>query len=389
MTVSLKPASQASHQALSTGLVKALINCCLLPNSHGAPNMTTRAYAARSADSGLSPLSISRRSPRADDVVIEIDFCGICHTDLHFVYNDWGRTEYPVVPGHEIIGRVISVGDQVRRFAPGDRVGVGCLVDSCRTCQACNDGLEQYCLNGGTFTYNGVDRHDGSRTYGGYSERIVVSERFVLSVPDALDPAAAAPLLCAGITTYSPLRHFGIGAGQRVGVVGMGGLGHMGVKFARALGAQVTLFTRSQGKAEEARRQGAHEVIVSTDAAQMKAAAGRFDLLLDTVPVQHDLNPYLATLRHDGVHVLVGMPEPVDPPLDAGALIFARRSLAGSLIGGLPQTQECLDFCAEHGIACDIELIGIDELNSAYERMQRGEVRYRFVIDLATLKTPG
>ncbi|MFW5927443.1 MAG: NAD(P)-dependent alcohol dehydrogenase [Wenzhouxiangella sp.] len=349
--------------------------------------MTTKAYAARSEDSGLAPFSIERRELRPDDVAIEIDYCGICHTDIHFAHNDWGMTDYPVVPGHEIIGHVTAVGDDVERFRVGERVGVGCLVDSCRQCEACNEGLEQYCQGGNVLTYNGIDLHDGSKTYGGYSEHIVVSERFVLNVPDALDPAAAAPLLCAGITTYSPLRYFGVGSGHRVGVIGMGGLGHMGVKLARALGAEVTVFTRSANKAAEAERQGADHVIVSTDEAQMAEAAGRFDFLLDTVPVAHDLNPYIATLRHDGVHILVGMPEPVDPPLDAGPLIFGRRSLAGSLIGGLPETQECLDFCAEHGIACDIEMLDIADLNEAYERMQRGDVRYRFVIDMDTLRS--
>ncbi len=348
--------------------------------------MTTRAYGAESQTSGVAPMNIERRRLRPDDVSIDIEYCGICHTDIHFVQNDWGMTDYPVVPGHEIVGRVTAVGDEVKGFKVGDRVGVGCLVDSCRQCEACEEGLEQYCTGGNVLTYNGQDRHDGSKTYGGYSEGIVVSDRFVVRIPDALDPAAAAPLLCAGITTYSPLRYFSVGAGHRVGVIGMGGLGHMGVKLARALGAEVTLFTRSADKAGEAKHQGAHHVIVSTDEAQMEAAAGRFDFLLDTVPVAHDLNPYIATLKHDGVHMLVGMPEPVDPPLDAGALIFGRRSLAGSLIGGLPETQECLDFCAEHGIECDIEMLDIKDINKAYERMKRGDVRYRFVIDMASLK---
>jgi uncharacterized zinc-type alcohol dehydrogenase-like protein len=346
-----------------------------------------RAYAAASKTSGVAPFSIDRRQPRADDVVIEIDYCGICHTDIHFVHNDWGNTVYPVVPGHEIIGHVTAVGDAVKDFKPGDRVGVGCLVDSCRTCGSCEDGLEQYCENGLTVTYNGTDRHDGTPTYGGYSERIVVSDRFVLRIPDELDPAAAAPLLCAGITTYSPLKHFGVGRGHRVGVVGMGGLGHMGVKFARALGADVTLFTRSESKVAEAKEHGAHDVVISTDPAQMSAAAGRFDFILDTVPVAHDLNPYLAALKRDGTLIMVGMPEPIEPPVDGGALIFGRRRLAGSLIGGLPETQEMLDFCAGHGILCDIEMLDIHDINQAYERMQRGDVRYRFVIDMATLKT--
>lgn len=349
--------------------------------------MSTQAYAAHSDTSGLAPFAIDRREPRPDDVVIDIAYCGICHTDVHFVENDWGMTVYPVVPGHEIVGHVTSVGSAVTKFKVGDRVGVGCLVDSCRECEPCQHGLEQYCTGGNVLTYNGEDRHDGSITYGGYSEKIVVSDRFVVKVPDALDLAAAAPLLCAGITTYSPLRHFGLKPGHKIGVIGMGGLGHMGIKLARAMGAEVTLFTRSADKAAEGERQGAHHVIVSSDEAQMEAAAGSFDFLLDTVPVAHDLNPYIATLKHDGVHILVGMPEPLDPPVDGGALIFGRRSVAGSLIGGLPETQECLDFCAEHGIACDIEMLDMAGVNEAYERLKRGDVRYRFVIDMASLKS--
>lgn len=345
-----------------------------------------RAYGAQSPSSGLAPLSIERRQPRPDDVEIEILYCGICHTDLHFVHNDWGMTEYPIVPGHEIIGRVTSVGNEVTTVSVGDTVGVGCMVDSCRTCSACEDGLEQYCRNGMVVTYNGRDRHDGSLTFGGYSDSIVVSEHFVVRVPEKLDPAAAAPLLCAGITTYSPLRHYGVEAGHKVGVVGMGGLGHMGIKFARALGAEVTVFTRSQSKAEEARRQGAHQVVVSTDDEQMSAMQGQLDFVLDTVPVQHDLNPYIATLTYDGIHIMVGLLEPVEPPLNGGALVLERKVLAGSLIGGMPETQEVLDFCAEHDITCDIEMLDIRNINQAYERVAQGDVKYRFVIDMATLK---
>jgi len=344
------------------------------------------AYAAQSPTSALAPFTIERREPRPDDVVIKIDYCGICHTDIHFAHNDWGMTLYPVVPGHEIVGTVTAVGADVDRFKPGDRVGVGCLVDSCRACASCEDGLEQYCENGWVATYNGEDRHDGMRTYGGYSERIVVSDRFVLRMPEGLDPAAAAPLLCAGITTYSPLRFFGVSPGDRVGVVGMGGLGHMGVKFARALGAEVTIFTRSESKVVEAKQQGAHHVVISTDAAQMEAVAGKFDYILDTVPVAHDVNPYLAALGRDGTLIMVGMPEPISPPADGGALIFGRKKIAGSLIGGLPETQEMLDFCAEHGIVCDIEMLDMRKINEAYERMQRGDVKYRFVIDMETLR---
>ncbi|MDX1587325.1 MAG: NAD(P)-dependent alcohol dehydrogenase [Oleiphilaceae bacterium] len=345
-----------------------------------------KAYGAESPQSGVAPLSIQRRELRQDDVAIEIDYCGVCHTDIHFANNDWGVTVYPVVPGHEIIGRVTAVGDQVTRFKAGDAVGVGCMVDSCRTCSSCEAGLEQYCAEGMTGTYNGEDRHDGSITYGGYSERIVVSDRFVVNLPEKLDPASAAPLLCAGITTYSPLRHYGVKAGHKVAVVGMGGLGHMGVKFAKALGAEVTLFTRSESKVAEAKKQGADHVIISTDRAMMKAARERFDFVLDTVPVQHDLNPYLSCLKLDGTHIIVGLLEPVEPALQAGTLVSKRRVLTGSLIGGMPETQEVLDFCAEHGITCDVEMLDIKNINEAYERMHKGDVKYRFVIDMKSLR---
>jgi uncharacterized zinc-type alcohol dehydrogenase-like protein len=345
-----------------------------------------KAYAAQSPDSGVHPHPVERRAPRPDDVVIDIDYCGVCHSDLHTAYNDWGITTYPIVPGHEIVGTVRAVGPAVTGFKPGDRVGVGCLVDSCRQCGSCEDGLEQYCEQGWVGTYNGVDRHDGMPTYGGYSEQIVVSERFVLRMPEGLDPAAAAPLLCAGITTWSPLKHFDVGPGHRIGVVGMGGLGHMGVKFARALGAEVTVFTRSADKVEEAKQQGAHHVIVSTDDAQMEAAAASFDFILDTVPVPHDLNPYINALKRDGTLIIVGLLGPVEPVLHTFPVVLGRRRIAGSLIGGLPETQEMLDFCAEHGITCDIEMLDIRNINAAYDRMQRSDVRYRFVIDMATLK---
>lgn len=345
-----------------------------------------RAYAAQSATSGVAPMPIQRRELRPDDVAIEIEYCGICHSDLHFVENDWGMTEYPVVPGHEIVGRVTGVGAEVTEFAPGDQVGVGCMVDSCRSCAACDEGLEQYCEQGSTFTYNGEDRVDGSRTYGGYSERMVVSERFVLRIPDGLDAAAAAPLLCAGITVYSPLRHFGVTAGTKIGVVGMGGLGHMGVKFARALGAEVILFTRSANKVDEAKSYGAHQVVISTDEEQMAAQMGQLDFVLDTVPVPHDVNPYLACVKRDGTVILVGVLEPIEPPVAGGALIFARKRLVGSLIGGIPETQEMLDFCAEHDISCDIEMLDIRNINTAYERMKRSDVKYRFVIDMETIR---
>jgi len=344
-----------------------------------------RGYAAQSATTPLVPHSFERRNARPDDVVVDILYCGVCHSDIHTARNEWGNSKYPVVPGHEIIGRVASVGSEVTAFKAGDMVGVGCMVDSCQHCDACAQGLEQYCKEGPTFTYNSKDRHDGLPTYGGYSERIVVSDKFVLRIPDGLDAKAAAPLLCAGITTWSPLRHWKIGKGHKVAVVGLGGLGHMGLKFAKAMGAEVTLFTRSPGKEAEARRLGADHVVLSTDPKQMQAAAGSFDFILDTVPHQHDLNPYLATLKLNGVHVLVGLVEPIEPPTHAGQLIFGRRSLAGSLIGGIAETQEMLDFCAQHGISADVEMIHIQDINEAYARMLKSDVRYRFVIDLASL----
>ena len=346
----------------------------------------TKAYAAQSENSKLAPHAIERRELRNDDVAIDITYCGVCHTDIHYAENDWGGTIYPVVPGHEIIGKVTAVGDNVKDFNVGDTVGVGCMVDSCRECSSCEKGLEQYCLNGMVPTYNGEDLHDKSITYGGYSEKIVVSDRFVVRVSEKLDPAKAAPLLCAGITTYSPLRHFGVQKGHKVGVIGMGGLGHMGVKFAKAMGAEVTIFTRSESKVSEAKKQGADHVIISTDDKQMEAAAETFDFLLDTVPVQHDLNPYINCLKVDGTHILVGLLEPVDPALQAGALVMKRRVLAGSLIGGIPETQEMLDFCAEHSIHCDIEMMDIQNINDAFVRMKKGDVKYRFVIDMDSLK---
>ena len=343
-------------------------------------------YAAQNAKAPLAPMQFNRRAPRPDDVSIEVLYCGVCHSDIHQARNDWGFATYPLMPGHEIIGKVTAVGDKVTKHKVGDLVGVGCMVDSCRTCSACQEDLEQYCLEGMTQTYASPDRIDGTLTMGGYSDKMVVSEHFVLSIPKNLDPASAAPLLCAGITTYSPLVHYGVEPGDKVGILGMGGLGHMGIKFAKALGAEVTLFTRSQAKAEEAYRQGVDHVIVSTDAEQMKAAAGHFDFLLDTIPVPHDLNPYLETLTFDGVHILVGLIEPVEPALNAFNLVFKRRVLAGSLIGGIAETQEMLDFSAEHGITCDIEMLDIKNINEAFERVVKGDVKYRFVIDMKTLK---
>ncbi len=347
---------------------------------------TTRAYAAQSQGATPSPWTYEPRQPRPDDVSIEILYCGVCHTDIHFVENDWGMTEYPVVPGHEIIGRVTAVGDEVTNFKPGDMVGVGCLVDSCRECASCTQGLEQYCTGGAVFTYNGVDRHDGKITYGGYSERLLVSERFVVRLPEGMDPASAAPILCAGITTYSPWRYVGLNPGEKVGVVGMGGLGHMGIKYAKAFGAEVTLFTRSTGKVEEGKRNGADHVVISTDEGQMEQAAGSLKYIMDTVPVEHDLNPYLSCLDVNSTYILVGQLTPLTPPVEAMPLVLGRRSILGSCIGGLPETQEVLDFSAEHGITCDVEMLDIRNIGEAYERMKRGDVRYRFVIDMATLK---
>lgn len=347
---------------------------------------TVNAYAAQSEESPLAPYEIERRALRPDDVAIDIDYCGVCHTDIHFAENDWGMTEFPVVPGHEIIGRVTAVGEKVSTHKVGDLVGVGCMVDSCRGCSACESGLEQLCKEGFVATYNGEDRHDRSTTFGGYSDHIVVSDRFVVKVPAKLDPASASPLLCAGITTYSPLKHYGVKPGDKVGVIGMGGLGHMGVKFAKALGAEVTIFTRSESKVAEAKKQGADHVIVSTDEKQMEAATETFDFLLDTVPVQHDLNPYINCLTFDGVHIIVGLLDPVEPALQAGGLVMRRRVLAGSLIGGMPETQEVLDFCAEHDITCDVEMIDMQDINTAYQRMKQGDVKYRFVIDMKSLK---
>lgn len=348
--------------------------------------MNVVGYAAHSSTDALVPYHFERREPRADDVVIEILYCGVCHSDLHQARDDWGGSIYPMVPGHEIVGRVLATGPEVSRFQPGDRVAVGCMVDSCRHCAPCEEGLEQYCEEGATFTYNGVDRHDHTPTQGGYSEKIVVSDRFVLTVPDGLDLAAAAPLLCAGITTWSPLRHWEVGPGTRLAVVGLGGLGHMALKLGKALGADVTLFTRSPGKEEDALRLGAHRVVLSTDADQMAAVNGQFDVILDTVPCAHDLNPYLPTLSLDGTLVLVGYLGGLEPALGTVPLILGRKSVAGSLIGGIPETQEMLDFCGEHGITSDIEMIDIQDINGAYERMLKSDVKYRFVIDLASLR---
>lgn len=346
---------------------------------------SAKAYAAHDATSPLGPFSLQRRDPQPGDVHIEILYCGVCHSDLHTARNEWGGTVYPCVPGHEIVGRVLRVGSGVQKFKPGDLAAVGCLVDSCRTCASCREGLEQYCEKGFILTYNGPDKHSGGVTYGGYSDSIVVDEAFVLRVPTNLDLAAAAPLLCAGITTYSPLRHWKVGKGQKVGVVGLGGLGHMAVKFANAFGAHVVMITTSPGKAADARRLGAHEVIISKDPEQMKRHHNSFDFILDSVSAQHDVGAYLELLKRDATMVVVGVPEkPL--PLGMFPLVLGRRRVAGSLIGGLAETQEMLDFCGERGIACDIELIPIGRINEAYERMLKSDVKYRFVIDMASLK---
>jgi alcohol dehydrogenase (NADP+) len=346
----------------------------------------TYGYAASNATTPLAPFEFQRRDLREHDVRIDVQFCGVCHSDLHQARNEWRNTMYPVVPGHEIVGRVAEVGPGVKRFKVGQLVGVGCLVDSCRTCASCAEGLEQYCENGFVGTYNGVDRVSGETTYGGYSTQLVTDEAFVLNVPENLDPAAAAPLLCAGITTYSPLRTWGAGPGKKVGVVGLGGLGHMGVKIAHAMGAHVVLFTTSPSKIEDGKRLGADEVVISKDPEQMQAHANSFDLIVNTVAAQHDLNPFIELLRRDGTMVLVGAPEHDHPSPQVFNLIFKRRRLAGSLIGGIAETQEMLDFCGEHGITSDIEMIAMQDINAAYERMLKSDVKYRFVIDLDTLR---
>ena len=346
--------------------------------------MNTKAYGTPSATAPLAPMDIRRRDLLPEDVQIDILFCGVCHSDLHTARNEWAGTVYPCVPGHEIIGRVVATGERAKRFQRGDIVGVGCIVDSCRKCASCRIGLEQYCENVFTGTYNSEDRHIGHVTLGGYSKTIVVTEHFVLRIPDQRNLAAVAPLLCAGITTYSPLKHWKVSAGQKVGIVGLGGLGHMGLKLAHAFGAHTCLFTTSPGKAEDAKRLGADEVIISKDANQMAKHVNSFDFILDTVSAQHDLNAYLNLLRRDGTMVLVGAPEqPL--PIAAFSVIPNRRSFAGSMIGGIPETQEMLDFCAQHNLAADVEIIPIQQINEAYERMLKSDVKYRFSIDMASL----
>jgi uncharacterized zinc-type alcohol dehydrogenase-like protein len=344
------------------------------------------AYAAQSATTALAPFSIERREPGPEDVQIDILYCGVCHSDLHTARNEWKNTLYPTVPGHEIVGRVTAVGAKVSKFKLGDLAGVGCMVDSCQHCASCGEGLEQYCESGFTGTYNGPV-FGGENTFGGYSSRIVVKQKFVLKIkPPEKDLAAVAPLLCAGITTYSPLRQWGVDKGQKVGVVGLGGLGHMAVKIASAMGAHVVLFTTSPSKVEDAKRMGAAEVVISKDPVAMAAHQNSFDFILNTVAAQHDLDPFIALLKRDCTMTLVGAPEHAHPAPNVFGLIFKRRRLGGSLIGGIRETQEMLDFCAEHGIVSDIEMTAMQDINTAYERMLKSDVKYRFVIDMATLK---
>jgi uncharacterized zinc-type alcohol dehydrogenase-like protein len=346
---------------------------------------TSKAYAAQGTAGPLAPFTIQRRDPRPQDIQIQILYCGVCHSDLHQARNEWHNTTYPCVPGHEIVGRVAKAGSQVKKFKEGDVAAVGCMVDSCRICPSCQAGQEQYCENILVLTYNSEDKHLGGVTYGGYSQSIVVDEAFALCVSDKLNLAAAAPLLCAGITTYSPLRHWKVGKGQKIGIVGLGGLGHMAVKFANAFGGRVVLFTTSPNKATDALRLGAKEVVISKNEHEMKKHLNSFDLILDAVSAEHDINAYLRLLKRDGTLTLVGAPEkPL--PISAFDLLFRRRQFAGSIIGGIRETQEMLDFCAEHGISSDIELIRIQQINEAYERMLKSDVKYRFVIDMASLK---
>lgn len=347
---------------------------------------TIKAYGATASTEELKPLDIQRRAVGAADVKIDITYCGVCHSDIHTVRNDWKGSTYPVIPGHEIIGRVTEVGANVSHYKVGDLVGVGCLVDSCQTCNSCEQDLEQFCEKGATFTYNSSDKHsDGKQTYGGYSTAVVVDEKFVLRIPENLDEAATAPLLCAGVTTWSPLAHWKVKKGDKVGVIGLGGLGHMGVKFANALGAHVVMITTSPEKGKDAKRLGAHEVLVSKDQGEMKKHQGSFDFILNTIPVGHEMDPYLGLLKIDATMVLVGAVEPLKP-FNGGSIIMGRKRIAGSLIGGIKETQEMLDFCGEHNITSDIELIDMQDINTAYERVTSNDVKYRFVIDMKSLK---
>lgn len=343
-------------------------------------------YAAKHSFSSLKPLEIDRREPEGKDVEIEILFCGVCHSDIHQVKNEWHNTVYPCLPGHEIVGRVTRLGAEATKYKVGEMVAVGCMVDSCGQCRSCKGGEEQYCEKGFLATYNGPMKPDGSNTFGGYSKSIVVTEGFVLKLPEGMDPAKSAPLLCAGVTTYSPMKHWKVAKGQRVGIVGFGGLGHVATQIARALGAVVTVFTTTPEKTEDAKRLGATEVVLSTEAAAMEHHAGTFDFLLSTIPEAHDVNPYVATLKHDGVFCAVGALEPYAKPTDNSKVAFQRLSVAGSLIGSIAETQEILDFCAEHRIEAQAEIIPIEQINDAFSRVEDKQVRYRYVIDMSTLK---
>ncbi len=345
---------------------------------------TTKAYAAQSATTPLAESTVERRAPKPTDVQIDILFCGVCHSDLHTVRNEWGGTKYPVVPGHEIVGRVSAIGNKVTKFRVGDLAGIGCMVDSCRECDNCKEGLEQYCSTGMVGTYNGKERDGSGITFGGYSKQILAHEDFILHITDKLPLEGVAPLLCAGITTYSPLRHWNVGKGDKVGVVGLGGLGHMAVKLASSMGAEVTMLSHSPSKEADAKELGAHKFVLTSDEAQTKSVKNYFDFILDTVSADHDYNFYLGMLKTNGVMVCVGVP-PTPAQIPALNLIGGRKSIAGSLIGGLPETQEMLDYCAQHNIVSDVEVIKISEINEAYERMLKGDVKYRFVIDMASL----
>ena len=345
-----------------------------------------KAFGTDAPTADLKEIQINRREITAKDIEIEILFCGVCHSDLHTARNDWGGTVYPAVPGHEIVGKITKVGKDVTKLKVGDFAAVGCLVDSCGECSSCKADLEQYCQNGFVGTYNGKDKHLHMQTFGGYSEKVVVDEHFVLKVPANLDLAATAPLLCAGITTWSPLRYWKVGPNSKVAVVGLGGLGHMAIKLAKGLGAEVSLFSRSPEKTQDALDLGADSVIISTDDHEMKVVNGKFDLIIDTVPYVHDLNPYISTLKHSGTLVLVGYLGPLEPILNTVPLVLGRKSISGSLIGGIAETQEMLDFCGEHNIVSEIEIINMQNINEAYERMLKSDVRYRFVIDMASLK---
>lgn len=347
-------------------------------------SIATKGYAAQDANSPLAPFSFERRSPGPHDIHFDILYCGVCHSDLHQIRNEWGNSIFPMVPGHEIVGRVISTGDQVRKYKIGDIVAVGCLVDSCRECENCKQGVEQYCLNGPVGTYNSYERDGKTVTYGGYSRQMVVHEDFALRVPSNLAIEGVAPLLCAGITTYSPLRHWKVGKGHKVGVLGLGGLGHMAVKFASAFGAEVTMLSTSSAKEADAKRLGAHKFVLTTDAANTRGLKNYFDFIIDTVSAPHDYNMYLRMLGTNGVHICVGVP-PGNSEIRVMTLLGNRRSLAGSSIGGIPETQEMLDFCSSYSIVADVEVIAMKDINEAYERMLNGDVRYRFVIDMSTL----